>query len=249
MKKAVYMVMLVLVLASCSKDDGLDGGLNGQEITLKRGEVFAFEVKGANDVVWSVTDPFHATVNDNGQVQALRIGKTEVIADADGELFKATISVVPIVDLQEPYLRFGASKEQVKDAEKRVLMEQNEDVIVYEVNASFTNALGYIFEEDKLTSAIFQLEVDSEESGDELIDFIEERYELLEQQGTEYLFTTKDKEVAVYIDLGQVNSEEMYLIYIPMPKDADLKGSLSNDQLHLKLERLKSAHRRSHVIF
>lgn len=68
---------------------------------------------GGGECTWSSDQPLIAEVDNNGNVTANRVGITNI--KANGDICKVTVNP-NYTTYEEPYLKFGASMNEVKNA-------------------------------------------------------------------------------------------------------------------------------------
>lgn len=150
----ILCISLSTLLISCGKNDNLPLTINQTEVTLRYDGTFDFSIRNVSDVEWSSSDEFVGVVGSDGKFEARHIGKTTITGKALGEFVTAQVVVEPIVvEVVEPYIEFGKALPDVKDFEKRQLLHEASNVLVYTEASDYTLGARYIFEDNLLTSA------------------------------------------------------------------------------------------------
>lgn len=128
MKKLAIIFAAIAVLVSCTKS--LE--LNTYEIYVYSLDEHLITSNGTN-VSFSSRNPFVASVNETtGTVTALHVGETyiDVVSDQGSALLKVVVK--PLYrEITDPYLKWGATKQEVKDAVNKDVFEESSTMITY----------------------------------------------------------------------------------------------------------------------
>ena len=155
MKKVIMFLLLAVVMAStsavftsCSSDD--DEQVEIYQLKLKVGKTCNFKYQEGLGL--TSENDFVATVVNGTQVKALHIGKTVIRSSnliinvevySDYNLFK------------EPFIKFGGSKNDVKNYEFRTLEKETDTELYYKGSSwAFEYGLVYGFTDDGKLNAV-----------------------------------------------------------------------------------------------
>lgn len=179
---AILMMPFVASFIGCSDDDEPEVKLtqitlNDNSLLLTHGGVSALSVNEEVEVEWSSTDPFVATVDENGVVTGLHVGATVIEAKtADGLTTACAVIVAPLYyTYQEPYIEWGKTQADVlagQDFAQDYTLDGTE-VTRSQSTGKIYSALYRIDPEKGLYYAELQI-IGSYE--DEIHKFLEERY-------------------------------------------------------------------------
>jgi len=188
-------IALSILLISCGKNDNLPLTINQTEVTMRYDGTFDFSIRNVSDVEWSSSDEFVGIVGRDGKFEARHIGETTVTGRALGEFVTARVVVEPnIVGVIEPYIAFGETLPVVKDFEKRQLLHEASDLLVYTDASDYTSRARYFFEGDLFTSvSLFWSDARTEEGKI----FYAERYEFLGSSNNVHYYTDKSNSLLV----------------------------------------------------
>ena len=167
MRWAVLPTMLfgLFAIYSCSSDDDDSGQKN---VTMKVGDTYT--IKSGSD--WSVDNDYVAKITGS-TIKATLVGEATVSNGTSS--FKLTVDPKTIL-WDDPYMKWNASKAQVKSAMKKYeLLNENDDQLIYN-GKNKADYYGYEFENGKLyASMVFTSYLEDEE----FVDFFKERYIML----------------------------------------------------------------------
>lgn len=200
---------MVMSFSACSDDENENSGLNQHELTLTTGQSAKLIYEG--ECTWESEEPLIAEVDQDGNVTAQRVGETNIYANED----VCKVIVNPRYDTyMEPCLEWGASKSSVRSfMDGYSLIDENNNSLSY---MDYSNEIGYmyLFENNSLTSSALMASILSH--GEELAEFLLERYVVVEVDETEYsiIMLSIDGQMAIGINLNE-NNGIMTVIYIP----------------------------------
>ena len=209
MKKVIMFLLLAVitvgmsaVFTSCSSDDDDEPKVETYQLKLKVGETSDYNylegLKSENDFVASV----------NGtQVKALHVGKT-VLRSSKAIINVEVYSQYNLFD--EPYIKFGGSKNDVKNYEKRTLAEETDTKLIYKSTGSFEYGLAYSFKDNgKLNSVFVMFKHDySATISSVLGNYFADRYLPISISGNESYFLNNEKDkadVVIFVELFAPN--------------------------------------------
>ena len=194
---AVIMVGMSAVFTSCSSDDD-EPIVQTYQLKLKVGETCNYD-----DLEGLVSEnEFVASVN-GAQIKALHVGKT-VVHSSYAIINVEVYSQYNLFD--EPFIKFGGSKNDVKNYEKRKLEKETDTELYYKGTGAFDYGLVYGFTDNgklKTVLMMFNHNYDTTISRN-LAKYFSDRYLALSISGTEsyFLNNKKDKaDVAIVVDL------------------------------------------------
>ena len=196
MRWAVLPTMLfgLFAIYSCSSDDDDSGQKN---VTMKVGDTYT--IKSGSD--WSVDNPYVAKITGS-TIKATLVGEATVSNGTSS--FKLTVDPKTIL-WDDPYMKWNASKAQVKSAMKKYeLMNENDDQLIY-YGKNKADYYGYNFQNGKLSTSM----VLTSYLEDEFVDFITERYILLDSNEETLImyftdYSMKYVVIAMFIDIDGV---------------------------------------------
>ena len=196
MRWAVLPTMLfgLFAIYSCSSDDDDSGQKN---VTMKVGDTYT--IKSGSD--WSVDNDYVAEITGS-TIKATLVGEATVSNGTNS--FKLTVDPKTIL-WDDPYMKWNASKAQVKSAmSKYELMNENDDQLIY-YGKNKADYYGYNFQNGKLSTSM----VLTSYLEDEFVDFIKERYILIDSNDeTQIIYFTdysmKYVVIAMFIDIDGV---------------------------------------------
>ena len=204
MKKVIMFLLLAVIMAStsavftsCSSDDD-EPTVEAYQLKLKVGETCdAIDQKGLIS-----ENGFVASVNGT-QIKALHVGKT-VIHSSNIIINAEVYSQYNLFD--EPFIKFGGSKNDVKNYEKRTLEKETDTELYYKGTGAFDYGLVYGFTDNgKLNTVLmmFNHNYDTTISSN-LAKYFSDRYFVLSISGNESYFLNNEKgkaDVAIVVDL------------------------------------------------
>lgn len=164
-KQLLTLLVPVLLIISCSKkDDKPSTTLDQDKVSLNYDQTHQFKLnEGSSSVdaakaTWSSSDLSVGTVNAAGLFTARKIGNTTIEAVVNGSTISSEVTVVPYSELcVEPVAEFGITMAAVKSREKRALLEQSSNGLLYKgENAKLLNVI-YSFEPSGLESSLLLL--------------------------------------------------------------------------------------------
>lgn len=196
MRWAVLPTMLfgLFAIYSCSSDDDDSGQKN---VTMKVGDTYT--IKSGSD--WSVDNDYVAKITGS-TIKATLVGEATVSNGTSS--FKLTVDPKTIL-WDDPYMKWNASKAQVKSAMKKYeLLNENDDQLIY-YGKNRADYYGYNFQNGKLSTSM----VLTSYLEDEFVDFIKERYILIDSNDeTQIIYFTdysmKYVVIAMFIDIDGV---------------------------------------------
>lgn len=233
---ALLAVPFVASLSSCSDDEPEAAfSISPKKVALRSTETQQMSVSDKRNVTWSVENDYNAKINADGELVALRIGKTNVVAtDDNGQKAKAEVEVIAKYNtFVEPYTKWGASKSQVKSYEKRSLGKETDTGISFEDSGVVPLVL-YLFSE---TGALESASVLAKASYvDEIVGFLHERYNYLGKDGDYFCYVDETEKMGVFVSVYNIS---YYMIaYLPL-SDSDNK-SISLDSVAPTIEALRN---------
>lgn len=199
MKKTMIMLACALALAGCR--DNEEGKLNQTELTLTVGNTFQLVYNGGEDCEWSSDQPLIATVDDNGLVEAVRRGETTIRA---GEAECKVAVEGRLHTYEEPFLGFGASKSEVKQAMSN--FQQTNEIgnnLYYKGNGDITNNIILSFKDNLYNIGIVNVALPDAVSAAE---FLTERYVYIGEYEESLVMMDVDETIIILIKIDYVTS-------------------------------------------
>ena len=205
MKKVIMFLLLAMIMAStsvvftsCSSSDDDEPKVETYQLKLKVGETCDYK-----DLEGLISEnEFVASVNGT-QIKALHVGKT-VIHSSNAIINAEVYSQYNLFD--EPFIKFGGSKNDVKNYEKRTLEKETDTELYYKSTGAFEYGLVYGFTDNgklKTVLMMFNHNFDTTISNN-LAKYFSDRYLALSISGTESYFLNNEKDkadVAIVVDL------------------------------------------------
>ena len=205
MKKVIMFLLLAVIMAStsvvftsCSSDDDDEPRFETYQLKLKVGETRDYK-----DLEGLISEnEFVASVN-GAQIKALHVGKT-VVHSSNAVINVEVYSKYNLFD--EPFIKFGGSKNDVKNYEKRTLAKETDTELYYKSTGSFEYGLGYRFTDNGKLNAVLMMFNHSYSTtiSSNLGNYFADRYLPISISGTEstFLNNRKDKaDVLIVVDL------------------------------------------------
>ena len=175
MKKILFLMTAVLVIAGCSKSEDGKLTLSANQVSLYSGDTKQVTVN--DNATWSSKSEFVAEVSEDGIIKGNHVGKTIITATSDnGEALCEVVVNAKYSTYTEPVLEFGVDKATVKAKEKRTILEDKTSTLGYRGENSAVKSVAYLFENGKLTSSAIALSYSYTE---EIAKFLSERYQVI----------------------------------------------------------------------
>lgn len=185
MKKYLSIMFIAVVamvaFCSCSKEEDDLGVGNEIEITIKVGERHQIITTDTNVEKFFSSDNFVAPAYEGGYTQGFHVGQAVITIKKGKWTTLCKVNVIPNYKIYDsPILKFGVSKEYIKEHEKRALKGVSTDngveYMVY-TNPTLEQDIPimYAFKKDELVSVGVQLGKDYDRY--QILDkFLSERY-------------------------------------------------------------------------
>ena len=198
MKKVIFALMSLaaffsLTFSSCSKDDD-ETPLTISQSSLSMVHGDTITITANQKSTFSSSDPFVATVSDNGKIEAKHVGQTIVTATSGGQSKECTVTVNPSYNLyKEPILDFNLTKNDIKAQETRPLEEDRDTALIYTDKKTYLMRYSFDPQTSKLKSVTYGIPNISYAQSSVLTDFLIERYQPIDYKANEYYFINSDK--------------------------------------------------------
>ncbi len=130
-------LLMPLVMGSCGKDDdnGKSLTVSPSSVTLYSGDTQQLVADGEVDS-WETEDRFVVKVDEMGLVTANHVGSANVTASNSDGKSQCQVTVKPKYSFKyEPFLKFGATMEEVKKAVGYPLYEEKANEITFRQNS------------------------------------------------------------------------------------------------------------------
>lgn len=227
MKNLLILLISTLAFYSCEKElESIQ--LDKSEITIHYDENYQLNVSySPTDVdippvfTWYAEDTKVAEVDQNGFVEGVKIGETDINVQTEDGKFQALCKVIiePISNLYiEPVIEFGKSKSYVENIETRLIYGETTDALVYEGDNYKVKYVMYIFEFNRLTSsAVLLIDNAMEEVGT----FLSERHDYIGSEDGMLAFRVNANVVAVLTDHYELGLVVLYM------ENSDMKSTSS----------------------
>lgn len=228
MRKILLLIATVVVMGACSKDETPSLKINKSEVKLKYDDEFTFSIENASSVEWSSSDEFVGTIADDGKFKASHIGETTVTGNVEGTSVTAKVIIEPyITDITEPSISFGENVKSIKEFEKRTLIEETTDILLFKGEGNKENEVVYLFDDNKMKSSVLSFKVYSNLSED-LAKFYSERYRYLGSDESILFFESKDESYGLGISVNATFGMHAMYIESPSTTSAVLKNNITS---------------------
>lgn len=231
MKKLALALVaaLPLAFASCGDDDASDLTLNQSSVTLDYNAETTLKASEKN-CTWTSSNPFVATVDNDGVVKAAHVGTAVITATKDGNTVKCNVTVnATNNNFTLPEMNWGAKIDAIRPLYTAFdELKVGDSYIFSTKNATGLPMYTYTFNDNLLV--LSQLTVSEEEDASkDLQGFLDQRYKLYEQndQLQAYIYTDANtmSEGTLYIAYGPDDEGDWYVNFQPM--DATKAGNAS----------------------
>ncbi len=206
LKNSFIVLMILFTIYSCVKldDHSEELILNPKTAELHIGQKVRFGTN-KDDVEWESKNKFIGTISSNGTFNAKHIGKTKVIAQYGDEKKEAAVIVIPqVTGFPEPVIKFGVSKNEIIELEKRKLLANNPVTLIYDSESADVETMYYLFEGNRCTYAIIRYKEMDKSKLEDLLTFYNERYEYYGQDKSDQYFVDQRKKVIVAVSTEEV---------------------------------------------
>lgn len=199
MKKILFLFALIFSVAGfsgCEKDEIY---ISEKTLVMRYGdiaELWVGNLTGGDWVRWRSSNPFFATVNQNGVVAAQHVGFAYIYASVGGDEVVCEVYVDPTIEIyDEPIFEFGSSKNFVDRSEWRIFEEEGSDYLLYSDDKLIL--FEYLFEYNRLIESVVIL--DSRRVSPNDFDlFLDERYQYTGRDGNTLQFEFGDIGIDVF---------------------------------------------------
>ncbi len=203
------VVLSTVVFSSCSSDDDDETSfcfLKNPYVTFT-GYTAQLPFNG-KATYWYSTNDFVASVKDDGTMTANHVGKCEIIASSGNQSARCTIDVRPIHKIYtDPLLEWGASMDDVKKYEKRSIVKEEPNGILYKIDNSVAKGLMYVFKNGRLSNVVVLIEHNYDTNiARQVAAFLKERYRVISVSSTvSYFSDGKDMETSSTLVIVELN--------------------------------------------
>lgn len=234
MKKTIWILLVLTVFLSCSKDDPVTLTLqNGQlELFHKDKGFVGASTTGDAIITYTSSDVNVAKVSDDGTVTAGIIGNAEILVSDGTNTKKCIVEVKPkYTNIKEAFYKDGASRSDVKAYHTSTPTSDTESSLIYEFNKGSSSQFYvhvYMMENNLLTSSGIIMSILSSVAKD-VPDFIGERYLPVTYSGDIFVFKEKDNKynVVIVFDRKEGTVGVMYSKYEDYTKSSTM--SIGNE--------------------
>lgn len=234
MKKLFLLWAIIMPFIFCSCGDEKDEP-SYPNITLVAGE--KYKIDAATSITITSDEPLIASV-ENGVVTAKRVGETRI--NVGSRHFE--VKVTPRYNtFTEPYMKWGASKSDVKAAmaKYKLYLDQDNTIAFTSTSTDPVKYYQFGFKESKLNISLVYIK---STYVSEALEFIAERYVPVgEIEEDVYAFASVDKKLAVVVQATVINLEALLSIsYLELTGSnapmIELKKTYKNSSI-VKVER------------
>lgn len=221
MKKLALALVaaLPLAFASCGDDDASDLTLDQSSVTLDYNAETTLKASEKN-CTWTSSNPFVATVDNDGVVKAAHVGTAVISATKDGNTVKCNVTVnATNNNFTLPEMNWGAKIDAIRPL--YTAFDELKDGNYYMFATKNASGLPmYTYEFDTTTGGLVlsQLTVAAAEEED-FFYFIEQRYQYYdttEDNDDIYLNANTMSEATLYIKYGTDKDDDAYAVFQPM---------------------------------
>lgn len=241
MKKLALMLVMALpfVFASCGDDkEEVNVTLDQTSVDINFGGTATVKAS-EKGCVWSSSNDFVATVDNNGVIKAEHAGTATITASKDGSTATCEVTVKATNNnFNLPILDWGATMATVKSKVTGLtLAREDATTLVYTTNGEFPIYV-YGFANDALKASTLSVseEMDDDKTGLDLYGFLAQRYALVSEDETSYTFadanTLTDADMAVLYTFD-ADSESVIATWTPVDHTKSGEGFVNSD-LHYK---------------
>lgn len=208
---AVIAVSMGVVLTSCSSDDDTEKRYSESkrllDINNYVGYEFGIEDYQEGDLL--VSENTFVAYAEHGVIKLIRAGEATVLHNKITYRIKSE----PKRKYNEPLLKFGASKADVIEYEKRKLKSADDDELIYEGDGEYITGVDYIFDMNNKLCNVYLI-----------FNHFEGLWDLFwkERLVERYAEVTKTDDSIIYIN-NLPNKADMMITYIP-----NMKGYYNN---------------------
>ncbi|MDQ6477845.1 Ig-like domain-containing protein [Dyadobacter sp. LHD-138] len=167
MKNLLPLLLSVLLITSCSKKSDPEPSviIDSPTLGLKYDQQHQFALKkGSEDIfastfAWKSSNEKVGKIDANGRFTARKIGETTITGTSNGKNVESKVTISPLKTfVTEPILEFGSTIANVKSKEKRKLVQETDDLLVYEGENSKVKLISYYKQNGKITTALLIFE-------------------------------------------------------------------------------------------
>ncbi len=243
MKKFILMLAaaLPMVFTSCGDDNDDLLTLDESNITLDYGKDHTLKASEKN-CVWTSSDTFVATVDQNGKIEAQHVGTAVITATKDGNVARCNVIVnATNNNFIMPIVSFGLNPADLKTAVNAqniaglALVRETEANLAYFVNGSYP-IYAYSFVDNKLTTSSLTVTPKMDEDQD-LEEFLDQRYAYLGETDNGYLYGNAETLAASTVNIAYEyypDDDEVYVVWTT-PKSS--KGGVTYNAAAAKANR------------
>lgn len=214
------LLAITLFIVSCGDDKTEDKSkinLKQNEVTLQYGDEYQIKATSETKIDYQSENEYHASVSEDGLVEAGRIGETNIVLSNEEDLKKFKIIVTPKSNIyEEPNVEFGISR---ADLIKKLGTPDSEssESIIYKTTSPEVDLVMYVFDEsNKLRSSGVIVKT---EYSKELGVFLAERYALAandsEEQTLYYIDALTVKDATKVIAANLYSADFWMVVYMP----------------------------------
>ncbi len=214
MKKILFILTVAILFIGCKKEQGIV--LSETNVTMHYDEEKQLSVSFLDeemDYTFTSSNKNIAIVSPDGLIHGVSIGEAVITAKSTDGQYTAECKVT--IKPYHPFLfaelccNFGAYKNEVKDFEKRELLTEKDQSLLYEGDMPYVAMVGYSFEEYKLIASIILIDTYMK---DILATYLVERYEYMGNNNNVIYFKTYDNKVILGLSVSSYNNEYKYSI-------------------------------------
>ena len=214
MRKIVLFAVFVVVLVGCKKEDENDIQVKNPNIEVKAGSSIQIEATSSSPITYFTENEFYASVNSTGLITANRVGEVSILLDNSEKNARVQVKILPVfTTYQDPYLNFGASKDDVIKSVGSPSRTNDDGDLIYDNYSTAATLAMYFFNGSKLESVGVAVKTSY---ATELGNFIRERYSQYLVDGYDiYYINSLNINTATMIVGVRINISALMVVYMP----------------------------------
>jgi hypothetical protein len=229
--KIIYALAIsIFVFTSCKKADPEPTFISMTDpildVKYDQKNQYGWIAKEGLPTIWKSSDEKVGTISADGRFSARKVGQTTVTLTIDGQTKESKVTVSPYMTfIIEPLVEFGSTIANVKSKEKRKLLQETDDLLVYEGENSKVKLISYYKQNGKITSALLLFENVTNTVMD-VTTFFKERYPDNGLVGGNVVHLSDDRKYGITLSVNA--SLGFYAIYAVNNSG----GRISNSKIH-----------------
>ena len=214
MKKIVLFLTVAAVLVGCKKEYDNDIKVKNLNTEVKAGRTIQIEATSLTPITYLTENEFYASVSSTGLVTANRVGDVNILLNNSEKTANVKAKITPVYSTyKDPYLNFGASKEEVIKYAGTPSRVDNDGTLIYENYSTAALLAMYSFENSKLEAFTVGIKTSY---ASELGSFLRERYFQFRSESPWIYYCNSLNANTATIMIGvNVSISALVVVYIP----------------------------------